>query len=204
MAAKISSEIKDKAVDLRRCGKSYTEIVDVLNGEVSLDWCKRNLKGVQKDKNIDFLVEQEVVKIAKSMFGCTNREIIEIITRIKGKLVLQEDDVIENHVDVYNLKKRIRAKHPDALFRPEVISADRPRYANSLLLESAQEVHDTLAQMAASFSLNVFGSESAINNDNVVYEILALSYPRFSNWGVEQRCEYNSSVVNELEKRSKQ
>lgn len=202
MAAKITEEVKEKAVDLRRRGQSYSEIVDALNGAVGIDWCKRNLCEVKKDKDLNFLVEQEVVEIARSSRGCTNKQIAEVISKIKGVLTLQEDEVLEEHVDIYALKKKIRAKHDDVLFRPEVFNPECPRYANELLLESAQIVHDTLSQLAASFSLNVFGSESAINNDNVAYEILALSYPRFSNWGVEQRCEYNNNVVEELEKRN--
>lgn len=202
MALKISYEVKSKAIELRRQGKAYKDIALYLDGAVSVDWCKRNLQSVEKDKDLQWVVEQLVLDKAKTRYGCTNKEIVAIIQDVKGKLCVNEDDEIEEHVEVSALKRRLSSRDKDVLFRPEFINKHKPSYSLDLMLEYANELHDVLNQFASRYSLNVFGSECAINSNYIIYELLSLSHPKFSKWGVEQRCEYLSCVVKKLNERS--
>lgn len=78
---------KKIAQQLREEGLTYPQIVIATNGLVSLDFCKRNLKGksVLKGERFDYnnLVSLLVAK-ASSEEGCTSKDAVKIIESVLG------------------------------------------------------------------------------------------------------------------------
>lgn len=74
-------DLKQRAIELRRKGLTYQEISSALDGAVSVDWCKRNLKGIQKEKVSDACV----------------LELIEKATRPEGMTVYEANAVMFKH-----------------------------------------------------------------------------------------------------------
>lgn len=66
-------ELKQKAVSLRQQGLTYKEIVSALDGAVSVDWCKRNLKGVTSVQKKDECL-QELIALGVRPCGVTEYE----------------------------------------------------------------------------------------------------------------------------------
>lgn len=70
--------LKEQAVLLRQQGLTYREISSALNGAVSVDQCKRWLKGVSKSKPNDACVE-ELVALGSRPEGVTEYEATGVI-----------------------------------------------------------------------------------------------------------------------------
>lgn len=71
-------ELKQKALELRESGYTYPQIVSALNGAVSVDWCKKNLKGVSKPKQNDACVS-EIVTLGLRPQGVTEYEATGVV-----------------------------------------------------------------------------------------------------------------------------
>lgn len=83
----MDTDIKEKAIALRKDGLTYKEIVIEMDGLVSLDWCKRNLKSksVLNGERFDYKnVVSLLVAKAASEEGCTNKEAVKIIESVLG------------------------------------------------------------------------------------------------------------------------
>ena len=70
--------IKEQAILLRQQGLTYPEISSALNGAISVDQCKRWLKGVTKAKPTDDCVE-ELIELGSRPQGITEYEATGII-----------------------------------------------------------------------------------------------------------------------------
>ena len=71
-------ELKQKAVSLRQQGLTYKEIVSALDGAVSVDWCKKNLKGVTRVQKKDECL-QELIALGVRPCGVTEYEANKLI-----------------------------------------------------------------------------------------------------------------------------
>src|SRR4030066_398208 len=72
------TDIKEQATTLRQQGMTYAEISSALDGVVSVDWCKKNLKGVTKPKPVDTCVE-EIIALGLRPQGVTDYEATGIV-----------------------------------------------------------------------------------------------------------------------------
>lgn len=93
-------EIKEQAVLLRQQGMTYAEISSSLDGAVSVDWCKKNLKGVTKTKASDKCAE-EIIALGSRPSGITEYEATGIIFKhhanaSKDKIRYIKDKAKEN------------------------------------------------------------------------------------------------------------
>jgi hypothetical protein len=108
--------IKEEAIALRKQGLTYKQISEKLNGVVSVDWLKRNMKGIAKDED-----------------ACTS-ELIKLATRPEGVGVYEANGIIMSHnkdkklsVDqIRYIKDKAKAKNSYCLFRPDWVSASSP------------------------------------------------------------------------------
>lgn len=71
-------ELKQKAISLRQQGFTYKEIVSALDGAVSVDWCKKNLKGVTRTQKKDECL-QELIALGVRPCGVTEYEASKLI-----------------------------------------------------------------------------------------------------------------------------
>ena len=71
-------ELKEKAIELRKKGMTYKQIAGALNGAVSVDWCKKNLKGVTRAQKKDECLE-ELIALGIRPCGITEYEANKII-----------------------------------------------------------------------------------------------------------------------------
>ena len=71
-------DLKQKALEYRQQGMTYPQIVSALNGAISVDQCKRWLKGVQKSKPNNECIE-ELITLGSRPEGVTEYEATGII-----------------------------------------------------------------------------------------------------------------------------
>lgn len=79
--------IRERALDLRKKGLTYKEISSALDGAVSVDWCKRNLKDVSTARDSQTIIKNIVdalVNKASSDVGCSHKEARSIAAGIIG------------------------------------------------------------------------------------------------------------------------
>lgn len=114
----MTEDIKEKAISLRKEGMTYPEISSALDGAISVDWLKRNLKGVAKGDKQDACLD----------------ELIQLATRPEGVSVYEANGVIMNHNkdnplskdQIRYIRTRAKVRNPDCLFRPAWISTTAP------------------------------------------------------------------------------
>lgn len=111
-------DLKEKAVALRQQGLTYKEISNELDGAVSIDWCKRNLKQIRTP-----VVEDE----------CVNA-VIEKAIRPEGVSVYEANGIIMEHnkaltmtkSQMRTIREKAKMKNPECLFRQEWMSTKDP------------------------------------------------------------------------------
>lgn len=117
------NEIREQAESLRKQGLTYKQIVSTLDGAVSVDWCKRNLKSTtvsQGDKVASRTIVDQLISKASSEFGCTNKEALKIAENVfgfkisKDRLRYLKDLARKEGVDFIKPTKAIRK----ALYQP--------------------------------------------------------------------------------------
>lgn len=101
------ANMKQKAIELREQGLTYPEIVEALGGEVSLDWCKRNLKGIKKDNN-DVEIVRRLKEKALTEEGCSTQEAKIIVFEVTGEIVSASK--------IRSLRNLAKRENPDCVF----------------------------------------------------------------------------------------
>ena len=120
------TNIKDQAVMLRQQGHTYSEISQLLNGAVSVDWCKRNLKEVKKEKLSDACIDELVLKATRPE-GVTVYEANSIIFKHNKDKSLSKDQI-------KNIRKKASTTDSDCLFRPAWVEPTAPAQSYKTLI----------------------------------------------------------------------
>lgn len=76
-------DVKEQAVALRKQGLTYAQISSSLDGALSVDWCKRNLKGVKATDKYTRLYEQALT-LSKRQEGVTDKELASLAFEVLG------------------------------------------------------------------------------------------------------------------------
>jgi len=113
-----TNDLKEQAILLRQQGLTYPQISEHLNGALSVDWLKRNMKGVAKGQ-----VEDECLTA-----------VVKLATRPEGVSVYEANGVIMKHNTDKQLTKdqmryirsKAKAKNNQCLFRPDWVSTVSP------------------------------------------------------------------------------
>lgn len=114
----MTDELRQKAVALRKQGLTYKQISEHLDGALSVDWLKKNIKGVQKGD------VQE---------GCIN-ELVNLATRKEGVSVYEANGVIMKHNkdkkltpdQMRYIRNKAKVRDSNCFFRPDWISTTSP------------------------------------------------------------------------------
>lgn len=114
----MNDDIKEQATLLRQQGLTYPQISSALNGAVSVDWLKRNLKGVVKGQAEDKCIT----------------ELIQLATRPEGVSVYEANGLIMSHNknkqlsmdQMRYIRNKAKVKDKNCLFRPDWVSTVHP------------------------------------------------------------------------------
>lgn len=114
-------DVKTEAIRLREEGNTYKQISQLLNGDVSVDWCKRNLKQVKTP----------VIEDSQALL-----DVVELATRPEGVSVYEANGIIIQHskasgVEVSKeqmrqIRDKAKTRDANCLFRPAWVSTEKP------------------------------------------------------------------------------
>lgn len=182
--------MKEQAIELRKQGRTYQQISDQLG--VSVDWCKRQLKGVKKEK--DLITE-----------ACLD-ELILKATRPEGVTVYEANAIIfKHHKDnqlskdqIKDMRRKASNKNKDCLFRPPWVDALAPTQSYKSMLAYITHMLDELDNIVRWYC----EEHPTVNSGSVRYEILKHLYPKISPEPLTGRMMRNENVVETLSSRN--
>lgn len=178
---------KQEAEDLRRRGHTYKEIVQLLDGAVSIDWCKRNLKGLkQKEDNT----------------ACI-QEVKELAIRPEGVSEYEATGVIYKHFENASVNKvryikRMIKKDPTCLIRPDWMDTHHPTESFKSIMALSVHLADEINCLVDDF----MGRYPRANPWSVKHEILKLAFSdKVSVEPLTNRIHRNEVLIEKLEER---
>jgi hypothetical protein len=134
---------KQKAIDLRLSGLTLQQVADQMG--CSLDWCKRNLKGIGKQTKHQLLID-EVRRIGRMTEGVTNAEVFRLVRGAYPQL--RTKDVAEL---VSDIKKAAKRGCQDVTIRPDWMQPEFSKDSLETMMSMAQEVFDLTNSLAEKY-----------------------------------------------------
>lgn len=183
----IDDELKKEAIRLREQGYTYSQIVDKLSGSLSLDWCKRNLKGVKKLTKASDPCVDELIKQAIRPQGCTSYEAAGIVYKHHTKEEATQDKI-------KGLKRKAMAANTEALFRPAWIDYKDPINSNLTMLSCAHNIYERIQEEVNDY----MRSFPTVNRFAVMNEIVKLACEHVMPEPLLRRLDRNSNICELL------
>lgn len=185
----MGSDIKEQATLLRKKGLTYQQISSALNGAVSVDWCKKKLKGVLKPEQDD---------------ACLN-ELIQLATRPEGVSVYEANGVIMKHNKDKQLTKdqiryirtKAKAKNPDCLFRPDWVSTTNPQDSYKAFCAYVLHMQDEVDNLVRWYCETFPDTKES----SVKYELLEYLKPTKDGVSLKSRIDRAELLTEEMQKR---
>ena len=185
-------ELKAEAIRLRQLGHTYKEISQLLNGKVSIDWCKKNLKEVKTPA-----VEDDQCLL----------DVIELAIRPEGVSVYEANGIIIRHskaagVDVSKeqmrqIRDKAKTRNTECLFRPAWVSTEKPTESYkafcSYLLHLQDEMDNIIRWYCDSFP--------EAQQSSVRYEILEYLKPTKDGESLNRRISRTEKLCEQMEER---
>lgn len=183
----IQNDPQSTARYLREQGWKYSDIAESTG--LSVDWCKRNLKGIKKGLNDPAV--NALVEAATRPQGCTHYEAVGIVYKHYG-----EEGV--THEKIRALKRAALKANPECLFRPSWMSPTEPVHCTKDLMLAVSDLSDRLTEASLELAQKYpDASFSAIQKELVV--MLTGTSPE----GILARCERIQEVATALSLRTK-
>jgi hypothetical protein len=186
-------ELKQKAIDLRKQGLTYAQISSSLNGALSVDWCKRQLKNVEYTKQEDPIL-LDIVALAIRPEGCTNYELTGIVLKYKPELLGQKGDYMTPY------KRKARAKNKNSLFRPSWISPTKALESQQTLYSLADCLYERIQEAVEDYTSQF---PEVQDKKAVLDELVKISNGYLLVEGLSTRLARNEVVVEKLIERHK-
>jgi len=184
------NDVKERALELRKKGLTYKEISSALDGAVSVDWCKRNLKAVQKEKITDACIE-ELIKEATKPEGISVYEANAIIYKRNQNKALSKDAVS-------NLRKKAKRTNEDCVFRPAWLDPVKPQDSYKTMFayidHLINEVENVVRWYCDTYPLT--------NPSAVRYELTKYLFPKISGETLAGRTMRTEDIVETLASRN--
>lgn len=185
----MNDSIKEQAILLRQQGLTYPEISSSLNGAVSVDWCKRNLKQIKTP-----IIED----------ACLN-EIISLATRPEGVSVYEANGIIIKHNKDTQLSKekmrqirdKAKTKEPKCLFRPDWVSTERPEDSYQAFCAYLIHIQDELDNITRWYCDTFPDTKPS----SVKYELLEYLKPSKDSMSLSRRIERAEQLCEHMEER---
>lgn len=181
-------DLKQRAIELRRKGLTYQEISSALDGALSVDQCKRLLKGVKKEKTNDPALE-EIITLAVRPEGCTNYELTGVLYKYQVEL---KGDYMTSY------KRKAKTRNKECLFRPGWMPATQPKLSVQRMNMMASDLFERIQENVNEF---LFEFPEA-DRKSVVNELVKISNGWLLPESLEARLERNATIAQELEERN--
>jgi len=167
--------IREQAIALRQSGMTYAEISSSLNGAVSVDWCKRNLKGVLKSEQDDECLN-ELIRLATIPEGVSVYEANGVIMKYNKDKKLSKDQI-------RYIRNKAKSKNPDCLFRPDWLSTTKPKESYQAFCAYVLHMQDELDNLIRWYC-DTFPETSP---SSVKYELLEYLKPNVEGETLKRR-----------------
>ena len=185
-------ELRAEAVRLRQLGHTYKEISQLLDGAVSVDWGKKNLKQVKTP----------AVKDDQCLL-----DVIELAIRPEGVSVYEANGIIIKHskaagMDVSKdqmrqIRDKAKTRNPECLFRPAWVSTEKPTESYkafcTYLLHLQDEMDNIIRWYCDSFP--------EAQQSSVRYEILEYLKPTKDGESLNRRISRTEKLCEQMEER---
>ena len=185
-------ELKAEATRLRQLGHTYKEISQLLDGKVSIDWCKKNLKQVKTPAVKDDQCLLDVIELAIRPEGVSVYEANGIIIRhskAAGVEVSKEQ--------MRQIRDKAKTRNPECLFRPAWVSTEKPTESYkafcSYLLHLQDEMDNIIRWYCDSFP--------EAQQSSVRYEILEYLKPTKDGESLNRRISRTEKLCEQMEER---
>lgn len=184
-------ELKQKARDLRSQGLTYKQIVEALDGAVSIDWCKRQLKGSSHKSNDDNTAcIQEVITLGKRPEGVTHYE---------ANGVIYKHFPNANEYKLRYIKDRAKIKGEDVIVHTGWIDHMKPNESHKAMNAFVLHLMDQVDLMVEDY-IELFPNA---NKWSVRHEMLTLAFSdKISNISLNNRIYTNELVAERMEDRT--
>lgn len=169
---------KEQAIQLRKEGMTYREISNTIPS-ISIDWCKRNLKGVTKGTRQNDPVLISIVEKACEQGGMTRRELISSLLSH-----YTQEDVEKINLSYY--KQKMRKIDKKAVIRPEWMDKEHPKESNRLMMDLAHCLFERMEELADNY-IEVYPNA---NRKSLLYEFRKMLSPNVSKF-----CQYNEEIA---------
>jgi len=201
--SKVKPLVAEYAVSLRKEGKTYREIVGLCaeidpTESITLDWCKRNLNKVEKQKQTthqqqEDLCLQQITTLAILPKGVTSTEC---------KKIIRHNHKINDNEEVIKLYKKYKQKvivnNPKAFFRPSCLQPNRAMSSFKSILSSGNYIYDVVADHVE----DICRQYTEVYSSAVRRELAAIIFPELQLMGGgANRMAYLEKAVDILEDR---
>lgn len=185
------TELKEKAIALRKVGLTYAQISSALNGAVSVDWCKRNLKGIAS-------TARERIKPE-----CID-EIVKLGVRPQGVLLYEANAIINKHYPEANdykkryIREKAKAQDKDCIIHLGWIDHMKPNQSHKAINALAIHLIDEVDSLVDDYMSRYPNA----NKWSVRYEVLKLAFDRaISQESLASRIYTNELLAEMMEDR---
>lgn len=191
------------AVSLRKEGKTYKEIVSLCSGidkykAVTLDWCKKHLKDVKKqrlstEQAAEVVCTEQITALAILPKGISSSEC---------KLIIKHNHKLSDPEEIFKLYKKYKAKvmseTPKAFFRPSCLQPNQAMQSFKKILSSGNYIYDVVADYVS----DICQQYPEVYSNAVRRELASIIFPELKLMGGGSvRCSYLERAVEALTER---
>lgn len=187
----MASNLKEQAESLRKQGMTYKQIVSALDGAVSVDWCKRQLKGTEGSTKER--IDPECI-----------REIVLLGERPQGVMLYEANGVIKKYYADANdyklryIRDKAKGQSKNCIIHSGWIDYMKPNESHKAINAFALHLMDQVDSMVDDY---MFSYPNA-NKWSVRYEMLKLAFDKaISPEGLKSRVNTNEVLAERMETR---
>lgn len=183
------TDVKAEAVRLREKGHTYKQISEALNGVLSVDQCKRFLKGVVVNSD-DKKCLEELIVLASRPQGITNYQATGIVYKFFEEATQGK---------VKYMKEKAKKQNPNCLFHAGWIDPSKAVDSHKSLCALVLHISDEVDSLVEDYLVRYPGADKwAVKN-----EILKLSFSdKMSVEPLSIRIARNEQLVELMESRN--
>jgi hypothetical protein len=185
-------DLKEKALALRKQGLTYAQISSTLDGAVSVDWCKRNLKSsTRKDSGDNSECVSEIIKLGERPEGVTQYEANGIIFKYFPEA---------NDNKLRYIKDRAKTLSDNCIIHTGWIDYMKPNESHKAMNAFAIHPMDQVDAMVEDYT-EIYPNT---NKWSVRYEMLKLAFSKqISPESLSSRINSNEVLAERMETRNK-
>lgn len=185
--------VKEQAESLRKQGMTYKQIAAALDGAVSVDWCKRNLKSESKSNGGDnSKCVQEIVRLGERPEG---------ITQYEANGVIYQYFPNANDNKLRYIKDKAKTLSSNCIIHTGWIDHMKPNESHKAMNAFALHLMDQVDLMVEDYSEMYPNS----NKWSVRYEMLKLAFSKqISPESLTSRIYNNELLAEKMETRYEQ